>query len=77
LLPRTEVAHAEPICEIIRNKVKMLDTDGIFVTLSIGISMIDKTGKPDLETALNEADVALYSAKKNGRDRIVVANQSY
>jgi two-component system cell cycle response regulator len=77
LLPRTEVAHAEPICEIIRNKVKMLDTDGIFVTLSIGISMIDKTGKPDLETALNEADVALYSAKKNGRDRIVVAKQSY
>ena len=55
----------------------MLDSDGIFVTLSIGISLIDKTGKPDLETALNEADVALYSAKKNGRDRIVVSNQSY
>jgi len=76
LLPSTELAHAEPICEIIRNKVKMLDTDGIFVTLSIGISIIDKNGVPDLETALNKADVALYSAKKSGRDRIVVDNKS-
>jgi len=54
----------------------MLDTDGINVTLSIGICMIDKSGVPDLETALNKADVALYSAKKKGRDCIVVANQS-
>jgi len=76
LLPGTDIEHAEPAAEILRNKVKMLDTEGISVTLSIGICMIDNNGSPDLETALNKADVALYSAKKKGRDCIVVANQS-
>jgi two-component system cell cycle response regulator len=73
LLPGLSAEQAEPICEIIRNKAKLIDTDGIFVTLSIGVSQINEHGVPDLETALNRADVALYSAKKNGRDRVIVA----
>lgn len=73
LLPGLSAKQAEPICEIIRNKAKLIDTDGIFVTLSIGVSEINEHGVPDLETALNRADVALYSAKKNGRDRVILA----
>jgi diguanylate cyclase (GGDEF)-like protein len=73
LMPGIDVEKAEPICEIIRNKAKIIDTDGVLVTLSLGISQVNEKGEPDLETALNQADVALYSAKKNGRDRVVVS----
>ncbi|MCW8964180.1 MAG: response regulator [Gammaproteobacteria bacterium] len=76
LLPGVGQQQAEPICETLRNKVKQMDTEGISVTLSIGLSEIDAQGVPDLETALNKADVALYSAKKSGRDRVVVASPS-
>ena len=73
LMPGYSAEKAEAICEIIRNKGKLIDTDGINVSLSIGLSEINSNGIPDLETALNKADVALYSAKKNGRDRVVIA----
>jgi two-component system cell cycle response regulator len=76
LLPVVELQQAQSIAETLRNKVKAIDTDGIFVTLSIGVSEIKQQGKSDLETALNKADVALYSAKKNGRDQVMVANQN-
>ena len=76
LLPGVGQQQAESICETLRNKVKQIDTDGISVTLSIGLAEIDAQGVPDLETALNKADVALYSAKKSGRDRVVVASPS-
>jgi diguanylate cyclase (GGDEF)-like protein len=41
----------------------------VFVTLSIGVSMLSERHK-NLEQFINEADKAMYQAKKNGRNRI-------
>ena len=76
LLPRVRVEQAQTIAESLRSKVKDIDTDGIHVTLSIGICEINEQAQPDLEGALNKADIALYSAKKNGRDQVMVANDN-
>lgn len=76
LLPRVRVEQAQTIAESLRANVKDIDTDGIHVTLSIGICEINEQAQPDLEGALNKADVALYSAKKNGRDQVMVANDT-
>lgn len=73
LLPQTNMEQALAQCEDLRHKIKSIDTDGVSVTLSIGLSEISNQCIPDLEAALNKADVALYSAKKNGRDRVVTA----
>jgi diguanylate cyclase (GGDEF)-like protein len=42
------------------------------VTFSIGVLVIQQTGTLDAETALHDADRAMYSAKKEGKNRIVV-----
>lgn len=40
------------------------------VTLSIGVSKF--TGEGEIQTALNQADKALYHAKENGRNQVVL-----
>lgn len=43
----------------------------LFVTVSVGIAVCD--GDRDIQSVIERADVALYSAKGDGRNRIVVA----
>jgi diguanylate cyclase (GGDEF)-like protein len=42
------------------------------ITLSIGATLVDDAHGFDLEVAYREADAALYRAKQEGRDRVVV-----
>lgn len=49
------------------NKIKLS------VTVSIGISFLEKTGETH-NSVIKQADLALYIAKKNGKDRIEVYN---
>lgn len=64
-------AFGESICGSIRNLNLESPTPGQCVTISVGFS----SGSADNEAAwkklLNEADTALYTAKKNGKDQIV------
>lgn len=43
------------------------------ITLSIGVAIFPENGK-NLETILHSADLALYQAKHNGRNRVELAN---
>jgi diguanylate cyclase (GGDEF)-like protein len=40
------------------------------VTVSIGVAASKGFGEPEVEPLLNQADIALYDAKKNGRNRV-------
>jgi diguanylate cyclase (GGDEF)-like protein/PAS domain S-box-containing protein len=62
---RATLQEAEWIGERLRTCV-----DGTDISLSIGITPID--GSLDVEQALQEADRALYDAKRQGRNRVVV-----
>jgi diguanylate cyclase (GGDEF)-like protein len=62
---RATLEEAEWIGERLRQCV-----EGMSVSLSIGITPID--GSVDADHALQEADRALYEAKRQGRDRVVV-----
>jgi diguanylate cyclase (GGDEF)-like protein len=46
--------------------VHLIDQNEIYVTTSIGISICPNDAK-DAETLIKNADVAMYHAKKNGR----------
>lgn len=79
LLTETDLAGARAVAERIRAMVAALGirhsgSPHSHVTVSIGLAS-KLSGQPDasLDTVLDRADEALYTAKKNGRDRVEVS----
>jgi len=78
LLPQTTLAGAEALAERVREKIDIseivTDKTILHITISIGVS-----ARSSLTTSFNvmlqEADDALYRAKENGRNKVVLAVQ--
>ncbi|OUL56540.1 GGDEF domain-containing protein [Pseudoalteromonas ulvae] len=72
LLPDTERTQAIDIAEKIRDKVANLSVSHhrhtIEITISIGITQIEQDDL-DIHEVINRADLLLYQAKENGRNR--------
>ena len=77
LLPYTTTDQAYRVAERIRFQFEqtMMEVSGTVVraTASLGIASTDAFGY-DLETLMRRADMAVYAAKRAGRNRVVVAN---
>jgi diguanylate cyclase (GGDEF)-like protein len=76
LLPRTTAPQALEITERIRQGISQLaiprdGTAAIRITISIGVAVPSQTCRT-LDDLLAAADHALYHAKRNGRDRVVM-----
>jgi diguanylate cyclase (GGDEF)-like protein len=61
---------AERICQAVEEYRFVFDTHSFHLGLSIGIVPID--GNCDQGTLLSQADTAMYSAKRQGRNRVVL-----
>ena len=74
LFPATEIQQALLLCERLRLAIARTITDvegvPIAVTVSGGVSLLGPRG---IDEALKEADLALYSAKRGGRDQMALA----
>jgi diguanylate cyclase (GGDEF)-like protein len=74
LLSGVDIPVAITIAERIRTAIQALEIDyrgyPINITASLGIARWD--GKSELNELINQADEALYMAKKNGRNRTEV-----
>ncbi len=80
VLPGTPVEGALHIAEQIRTDIRKLsinhagsDVDP-FVTLSLGVAQGVPSPETKADAVLRAADAALYKAKKQGRNRVVVAD---
>jgi diguanylate cyclase (GGDEF)-like protein/PAS domain S-box-containing protein len=79
LLPDAVVNEAETVSvsllEAVREECSVSLGEGRRVTMSVGITSFQKPGK-DLtpDDILVDADVAMYSAKEGGKDRVAVAS---
>ncbi|MGO4434980.1 GGDEF domain-containing protein [Paenarthrobacter sp. RAF9] len=74
-LPGASQQRAEAIASDISERLAAMDdTDGLpFPTVSYGVTSTG-AGAPDLAFMINVADAALYSAKAQGRNRVVGAD---
>ncbi len=77
LLPDTSLDNATKLAEKMRQCIEsgcLTTEDGqtIHCTVSIGVSRADFTNESDIEHSLKRADDALYEAKAQGRNRIIV-----
>ena len=79
LLPKTTLEQARKVAEKIRKIIEMSTIDlpngeKLKFTVSLGVSSF--SGKEDLEELIKEADIALYEAKRRGRNRTEVYRRS-
>lgn len=79
VLPNTTEPQALEIAERFRGAVQNYSIAGddaptIRLTVSIGIACLAPDGRDDFDTLLEEADLALYAAKSQGRNRVVRAD---
>lgn len=81
LMPQTEKEEAFIVAERIRNNVKEFLTrpwekfPGQSITVSIGVSTFPEDGK-DNESLINNADIALYKAKAEGKNKTVLYSKN-
>ncbi|MDY0185235.1 MAG: diguanylate cyclase [Desulfuromonadaceae bacterium] len=76
LLPETDATTAKDAAERLRQSIKTtpmaLDEQFLHMTVSIGLSGIALDESDDINYWLEQADKALYHAKENGRDQVVL-----
>ena len=75
-LVETGIKQANEVAERIRDafmgrELKLADGTTINATVSIGLA--EQSGHPDFQHLIDDADRALYQAKKQGRNRVQVA----
>lgn len=74
ILPNTGYPGAQLAAERLRQKVEEMEVDGLKVTISIGVAIYPLVGK-NPEDFLKQADLALYEAKRGGRNRVCFADK--
>jgi diguanylate cyclase (GGDEF)-like protein len=76
LLPDIDTTEAAGIAERIRQRVRELPAPaGTGLSASIGVAVYPRVAEETLEGMLAAADIALYTAKDNGRDQIRLADR--
>ena len=80
VLPGADLERAMRDADQLRESVMTIDSRRWLkdrrITVSIGVT-VSKTQGDTLSTMLQRADAALYDAKRNGRDLVCVAPESY
>jgi two-component system, cell cycle response regulator len=76
LMPDTDTSNAELVAERVRSAIaeKPFDVGAqrpLSVTVSVGVSF-NESGADTPETLIKRADVALYRAKREGRNRVIL-----
>ncbi len=77
LLPQTDREGAIRFAEDLRREVRLHSTatGPMPVTISIGVAMFGGDAEQGGEPALVAADLAMYEAKEQGRDRVVLVDE--
>ena len=76
LLPNTNTEAAKNIAETLRAALEKEEmSDGLYITASFGVAMYCEADS-NYEQVLNRADAALYKAKEQGRNKVMVSDHA-
>lgn len=50
----------------------LIDLHSLYISASIGVTLVDETNVQNAELLIKEADIAMYEVKKNGRDGVIM-----
>jgi diguanylate cyclase (GGDEF)-like protein len=79
-MPTTTLDVAAQVATRIRERLeeKSIEVDGytVKITTSIGVACYPDDNIHDIEDLLKKADMALYEAKRCGRNKVVVAGEN-
>lgn len=79
ILPGADLKSSQKICNDLRLQFSRnyftVNEQKVYVTISIGISNFN--GNQDINSIVIQADQALYKAKKNGRNQVVVFDEHF
>jgi diguanylate cyclase (GGDEF)-like protein len=70
LLPQTDIEQATQLAEAMRARIERTSIAHLRVTACFGLAEFDRTS-PNPRDTVNQADQALYAAKRSGRNRVV------
>jgi diguanylate cyclase (GGDEF)-like protein len=68
--------HLQKLCQVIKEHKFEYQKATFYVTTSIGVAQFDHTKHHSLTQIINDADQALYQAKTDGRDRVVLNDKN-
>lgn len=78
MLPETPINVAADVADRLRKSIESIRIDThkgeLAVTVSVGVAVATET-TPDLPALINRADMALYEAKRAGRNKVIVAER--
>ncbi|MEO5344987.1 MAG: diguanylate cyclase [Magnetococcus sp. YQC-9] len=74
IMPSTGAAGVSRSAERLRQSVEEMVVDGLRVTVSIGVAIFPECGQQGPDAMLKAADLALYTAKREGRNRVCLFN---
>jgi len=78
VLPETDLAKAAQVAERIRQTVASISLGGALneleLTISLGVASFPGQQTTEVDDLIRNADDALYAAKREGRNRVVVAD---
>ena len=72
LLPNCGVEDAINKAEGLRQAAEQLDVNGVRMTLSVGVACFDPSQPESMDSLFARADAALYDAKRQGRNRVIL-----
>ena len=52
-----------------------IDIHSLYISASIGVTLVDESNVQNAERLIKEADIAMYEVKKNGRDGVIMFDE--
>jgi len=75
IMPDTDENGAVVVAERTREQIETSELDGLKVTVSIGVTTLSEVESPSEADFLKVVDQALYKAKGEGRNRVIIAGK--